>query len=524
MHIKFINRGTGSAKSVEEYLLQEHDHKGEVRSDIQVLRGNPSQVTAVADSLEFKHKYRSAVIAWHKDDNPTDEQIAQVLDDFEKVAFAGLDPSQYCYYAVLHEESDGSKHIHIIIPRVELTTGLSFNVAPPNWQKTYDVLRDMHNAKNNWASPADISRRALSNTRKIDHIIEREGKKEKPKPIYTHAMAKKMICKEIDDLIDAEVIQDEADVIKHLNSIQGVAVKPRRSKKALSVVMDGIKKPIRLEGLAYERDFNIREVRKEFEREARVRASSTNKDRDKEVERIIGVFESIIADRAKFNQGRYTKRAKKNIRNNDIQRKKSTYNDIEYSKRNSQPNEELYDRNAEEFRENKGRGKEQEEPYTAWGDTVSSLDGSSSLLDEKISIGVYENDRDRAEVVKRIEDTKRDVQRGIAERNAFLQQKLDEINTRIRADIEEARASDRDAEGNAEEIRGGIQRHRDIYQRGTDAELERQSRTLDDKVGQVARRAREVRYAVERYVAKVIDRAKELSESISNEVSNFLRM
>ena len=152
------------------------------------------------------------------------------------------------------------------------------------------------------------------------------------------------------------------------------------------------------------------------------------------------------------------------------------------------------------------------------------MDGSSSLLDEKISIGVYENDRDRAEVVKRIEDTKRDVQRGIAERNEFLQQKLDEINTRIRADIEEARASDRDAEGNAEEIRGDIQRHRDIYQRGTDAELERQSRTLDDKVGQVARRAREVRYAVERYVAKVIDRAKELSESISNEVSNFLRM
>jgi len=64
----------------------------------------------------------------------------------------------------------------------------------------------------------------------------------------------------------------------------------------------------------------------------------------------------------------------------------------------------------------------------------------------------------------------------------------------------------------------------DIYQRGTDAELERQSRTLDEKVVQVARRAREVRYAVERYVERVIDKAKEFGESISNEVSNFLSM
>jgi hypothetical protein len=102
MHIKFISTGKGSASAAKDYLLQKEDHKGIIRADIQVLRGNPEHVTQLAESLEFKHKYTSGVIAWHKDDAPTDNQIAQVLDDFERVAFAVLEPSQYAYYAVLH--------------------------------------------------------------------------------------------------------------------------------------------------------------------------------------------------------------------------------------------------------------------------------------------------------------------------------------------------------------------------------------------------------------------------------------
>ena len=50
-------------------------------------------VAAVADSLEFEHKYRSIVIAWAPEDRPTDAQINAVLDEFEKTAWAGLEPS-----------------------------------------------------------------------------------------------------------------------------------------------------------------------------------------------------------------------------------------------------------------------------------------------------------------------------------------------------------------------------------------------------------------------------------------------
>ena len=64
MHVKFIARGTGSAKAAADYLLGERDAAGQPREGVEVRRGDPDVVAAVADSLEFEHKYTSGVIAW----------------------------------------------------------------------------------------------------------------------------------------------------------------------------------------------------------------------------------------------------------------------------------------------------------------------------------------------------------------------------------------------------------------------------------------------------------------------------
>jgi hypothetical protein len=58
------------------------------------------------------------------------EQIQEVLNDFEKHAFSGLDPSQYHLFAVLHTDDDGSKHIHVLAPRLDIQSGKSLNIAP----------------------------------------------------------------------------------------------------------------------------------------------------------------------------------------------------------------------------------------------------------------------------------------------------------------------------------------------------------------------------------------------------------
>ncbi len=45
------------------------------------------------------------------------------------------------------------RHLHILVPRFELTSGKSLNIAPPGHQKYFDALRDYFNIKKNWARP-----------------------------------------------------------------------------------------------------------------------------------------------------------------------------------------------------------------------------------------------------------------------------------------------------------------------------------------------------------------------------------
>ena len=107
MLIKFLARGTGSAREAADYLLGARDATGEPREGVEVLRGDPHQAAAVADTLAFDHKYTSGVIAWAPDGAPSDAQIDAVLDSFEKTAWAGLEPDRYAWAAVLHREKGG---------------------------------------------------------------------------------------------------------------------------------------------------------------------------------------------------------------------------------------------------------------------------------------------------------------------------------------------------------------------------------------------------------------------------------
>ena len=63
MLVKFLARGTGSAAAAADYLLGARDATGQPREGVEVLRGDPHQVAAVADTLEFDHKYTSGAIS-----------------------------------------------------------------------------------------------------------------------------------------------------------------------------------------------------------------------------------------------------------------------------------------------------------------------------------------------------------------------------------------------------------------------------------------------------------------------------
>ena len=122
MLVKFLAHGTGSAQAAADYLLRETDSQGAVREDVAVLRGDPDTVAAVADALEFEHKYTSGVIAWAPEDQPCDQDIGRVLDEFEQTAWAGLAPDRYAWAAV--RPGDGQEPQH-------RAAGLAADLRPP---------------------------------------------------------------------------------------------------------------------------------------------------------------------------------------------------------------------------------------------------------------------------------------------------------------------------------------------------------------------------------------------------------
>ena len=71
MLVKFLPHGKGSTRAAVDYLVGERDAEGREHEGVVVLRGNPDIVAAVADSLDFEHRYTSAVIAWVQEDRPT---------------------------------------------------------------------------------------------------------------------------------------------------------------------------------------------------------------------------------------------------------------------------------------------------------------------------------------------------------------------------------------------------------------------------------------------------------------------
>ena len=157
MMIKFQEIGS-SGSATAEYLEAEKDHKRRERAHVSVLRGDPQLVGQVADALPFKHRHSSGVIAWAPEDEPTPQQISDVLDSFEQLAWAGLEPDRYAWSAVQHNDAGGGVHVHILTARVDLQTGKSLNVAPPGWEHTFGNWRNYHNLVNNWARPDDPAR------------------------------------------------------------------------------------------------------------------------------------------------------------------------------------------------------------------------------------------------------------------------------------------------------------------------------------------------------------------------------
>lgn len=298
MHHKFTKHGksssgTGCAAAID-YLLGERDHKGDIRPDIQVLRGDPYGVAAVADTLDFSRTYTSGVISWAPEEVPTDTEIEAVLNDWETLAFAGLAPDRYAFTAVLHREDSGGVHVHTITARVDLETGKALNIAPPGHLRDFDAFRDKWNHEQGWARPDDPLR-----MRVVQPDFE----------AYRTNSGKPKIKAEItENLLDAAaqgLIRDANDVRQYLTESLNCEI-TRSGKDYLSIKPQGATRAIRLKGEMYGDGWTAQAT---LEREVKADASQRvgrggeiDKARADEARR---AFEAACQRRAEYNRKRY---------------------------------------------------------------------------------------------------------------------------------------------------------------------------------------------------------------------------
>jgi len=307
MLIKFFPRGRGGGAGPTEYLtgeqVRETDGQGKYLKDAdgqqvwktrepppEVLRGNVETTRALIDHCHHKYRYTSGVIAFAAEDAPTEEQQQQVMDDFEALAFAGLDADQYDILWVRHQH-EGNVELHMVVPRQELTTGKALNIAPPGHSRYYDELRDAWNYGEGWARPDDLARA---------RIYTPDRTYDKP-DLEDRATVKEQITDWLMGRIGNGEITDRAGILASLRELGEIT---REGKNYVSVKPEGSSKALRLKGTIYGEEFDIGAIQKaRAEAERRPEALfEQNPDRAKEAREALAGW---VERRARYHEDRY---------------------------------------------------------------------------------------------------------------------------------------------------------------------------------------------------------------------------
>lgn len=157
MIVKFFkNRGGGSAKASIEYLIGKDGQRDKSR----ILAGNAEISRQLADSLDFKNRYTVGCLSF--EESELDERTKyEIMAEFEKTVFAGLDKERYNILWVEHTDK-GRVELNFFIPNVELESGNRFQ---PYYDRTdrglIDAWKHTINHEYGLSDPNDPAKRQI---------------------------------------------------------------------------------------------------------------------------------------------------------------------------------------------------------------------------------------------------------------------------------------------------------------------------------------------------------------------------
>lgn len=157
MLIGFSNHyGVGGSGPALDYLTG-YLVNGEARdTKPEVVRGDAKAVAGIIDALPFKRRYSSGVLSFAAEDRVTPEAQEDIMNRFENAVFAGLPPDRRSIVWIKHTDK-GRTELHFVVPRVDLGTRKSLNIAPPTPASRHliDTLRTSINLRYGFRDPSD---------------------------------------------------------------------------------------------------------------------------------------------------------------------------------------------------------------------------------------------------------------------------------------------------------------------------------------------------------------------------------
>lgn len=226
--------GTGGGRQIEEYLTQKKNR--EVAPEL--FRGDMSMTRALIDSSHRRWTYTHGVLAFHANDNPTDEQLEEITTDFEGFMFAGKDTDTFDITWVKHQDK-GNTEVHFVVPRTDLETGQDLNIAPPGYDVDWAIWVASINHKYGFVDPFEQSPKAT-------------------KGIYREHPDRAVTREEINGLVEQQVaqghIKSREGLIEWLKEMGEVT---RINEKFISLKTDKAERAFRLKGAIFESGFDF---------------------------------------------------------------------------------------------------------------------------------------------------------------------------------------------------------------------------------------------------------------------------
>ena len=296
--MKVFSHGTGDGDRPVRYLIRE-DVPSRKEHPPKVLRGDPKLTAELINSIERRWKFTSGVLAWHPDDDVNEVQERDVMDAFERVAFAGLDADQRHILWVRHRHA-GHHELHFLIPRMELSSGKDFNACPPGWQKDFAVFRDLFNWREGWARPDDPTRARDFLPDKADLLHAQTAHWNREIKSSNRDEAKVIITELLKNRLAQGDIKSREDVLRNLRE-EGLHIS-RAGKDYIGMIVPESGLKIRLKGGIFAETWKPKE--QSFEEEVR----PVKQELPKRLASLEEELERVLEKRKRINRKRYPAR------------------------------------------------------------------------------------------------------------------------------------------------------------------------------------------------------------------------